>query len=47
MEKKQITLRLPEELHEKLTQKAKRQGLDLKSLIVVILWRHFQNVSRG
>ena len=45
--KKQITLRLPDELYEALRAEAKRLGLDLKSLIVVILWRHFRSVFQG
>ena len=35
---KQITLRLPQELHEALKKEARDRGLDMKSLIIVYLW---------
>ena len=41
--RKATTLRLPDELHVRLKQEATRLGLDVKSLIVVVLWMHFQN----
>lgn len=41
--RKAMTLRLPDELHVQLKQEAARLGLDVKSLIVVVLWMHFQN----
>ena len=41
--RKATTLRLPDALHERLKQEAARLGLDVKSLIVVVLWMHFQN----
>ena len=43
----QMTLRLPEKLHEKLKEEAKRRGLGLKSIIVMILWKHFENAAQG
>ena len=37
-ERKNMTLRLPIELHEQLKSEAERKGVDLKSLIVFALW---------
>ena len=45
--RKATTLRLPNELHERLKQDAARLGLDMKSLIVVVLWARFQNAFQG
>lgn len=45
--RKATTMRLPDELHARLKQEAARLGLDVKSLIVVILWARFQNAFQG
>ena len=45
--RKATTMRLPDELHERLKQDAARLGLDMKSLIVVVLWVRFQNAFQG
>lgn len=37
METKQITLRLPVKLHEQLKQEAKRRGITLNELILVLI----------
>ncbi|WP_431858318.1 toxin-antitoxin system HicB family antitoxin [Phascolarctobacterium faecium] len=37
MEIKQITLRLPVKLHEQLKQEAKRRGITLNELILVLI----------
>ena len=37
MEIKQITLRLPVNLHEQLKQEAKRRGITLNELILVLI----------
>ena len=39
MERKQITLRLPDELYQKLQQEAERKGISTNSLLVNILWK--------
>jgi predicted DNA-binding protein len=41
MEKEQTTIRLPEELKERLQSEADRKGYTLKDLIVFILHKHF------
>lgn len=45
--RKATTMRLPDELHARLKQETARLGLDVKSLIVVILWARFQNAFQG
>ena len=37
-EMKEVTLRLPSELHEQLRKEAERLGVTAQSLIVFILW---------
>lgn len=39
----QITIRLPEELKERLQQEADRKGYTIKDLIAFILWEYFEN----
>lgn len=44
MERKQTTIRLPNELKEKLQQEADRKGYTIKDLVMFILWRYLENI---
>lgn len=37
--KKQVLLKIPKELKEKLQKKSKEKGLSLNSYIITILWK--------
>lgn len=45
MGRKQTTLRLPEDLYGKVKQESERKGYDIKSLIVIALWRYFNSAE--
>jgi predicted HicB family RNase H-like nuclease len=38
METKQMMLRMPKELHTKLTEKAERMGVSVSHLIIMEVW---------
>ena len=42
----QTTLRLPEELYQRLKEVAKQQGVSVNSLVVMILWRAEEQEGR-
>ncbi|MCD8149116.1 MAG: toxin-antitoxin system HicB family antitoxin [Clostridiales bacterium] len=35
----QTTIRMPEELHQKLKEEAERRGLTLNALLIHVLWK--------
>lgn len=43
MNREQTTIRLPEELLEKLKQEADRKGYTTKDLVMFILWNHLES----
>lgn len=46
MESEQTTIRLPEELMEKLKQEADAKGYTAKDLIIFILWKYFECIAQ-
>lgn len=43
--KKQVLLKIPKELKEKLQEKSKEKGLSLNSYITTILWEKLENLK--
>ena len=39
MDKKQITLRIPDEIHEALKKEAEREGISVNNLVLRALWK--------
>ncbi|WP_242328337.1 CopG family antitoxin [Enterococcus avium] len=48
MEKRQITLRLPADLYERIKQEAERKNMPKQDLITTILWKILiENTAQG
>lgn len=45
METKQITLRLPVSLYQKLRQEAERKGVPKKDYVMIILWAYLDSLT--
>lgn len=46
MEKKQISLRIPDEIHEALKKEAERMGISVNNLVLRALWRTKRQSSK-
>lgn len=39
-EKKQVLIRITEELHQKLKDEADKRGISVNALVATVLWKH-------
>lgn len=47
MEKKQVLIRITDELHQKLKDIAEKQGISVNALVATILWEKINGAARN